>query len=63
VEEIWTDLAKPGKKNPAVVSEMAKTLLGMRSCWIDDGAIGCQSWTEFADCFPSFLRKLQEGFL
>ena len=36
VEEIWTNLAKPGKTNPAVVSEMAKTLLGMISCWIDD---------------------------
>jgi hypothetical protein len=36
IEEVWINLAKPGAKNLAVVSEMAKTLSEMSSCWIDD---------------------------
>jgi hypothetical protein len=36
VEEIWTNLAKLGSKNPFVVMEMVKTLREMLACWIDD---------------------------
>jgi hypothetical protein len=36
VEEVWTNFAKPGTKDPAIVLEMVETLLEMSSCWIDD---------------------------
>lgn len=36
VEEVWTNLAKLGRKNPFVVMEMAVALRKMLSCWIDD---------------------------
>ena len=36
VEEVWTNLAKLGNKNPFVVMEMVLTLREMLSCWIDD---------------------------
>src|SRR5258706_16110230 len=36
VEEVWTNLAKLGNKNPFVVMEMVLALREMLACWIDD---------------------------
>jgi hypothetical protein len=36
VEEIWTNLAKLGNKNPFVIMEMVIALREMCACWIDD---------------------------